>query len=104
MKKILFLCALVVTFSFTSCMKMDPVGCLATGNPTTGKVGTSLTFVSCSTDAHHEEWDFGDAATSTGTTVTHAYSKVGTFTVKLTAYNADKTKMDAKMQTVLISQ
>ncbi len=104
MKKLLFLLAVGAMFTFTNCMKMDPVGCLATANPTTGKVGTSLSFTSCSTDAHHEEWDFGDAATSTGTTVTHAYSKAGTFTVKLTAYNAAKTKMDAKMQTVVISQ
>ncbi len=103
MKQVFFLFALVATIAFTSCSKANPVGCLATTNPTTGKVGASLTFASCSTDAHHEEWDFGDAATTTGTTVTHAYSKAGTFTVKLVAYNADKTKMDAKTATITIA-
>lgn len=103
MKQVFFLFALVATISFASCHKADPVGCLATTNPTTGKVGASLTFASCSTDAHHEEWDFGDAATTTGTTVTHAYSKAGTFTVKLTAYNEAKTKSDLKTATVTIT-
>lgn len=104
MKKILFLLAVGAMFTFTNCMKMDPVACLATTNPTTGKVGTSLSFTSCSTDAHHEEWDFGDAATATGTTVTHAYSKAGTFTVKLAAYNEDKTKSDSKTVSITITQ
>lgn len=107
MKKVLFLFAFVatvLTVSLISCTKASPVSCFVTTNPTTGKVGASLTFASCSTDAHHEEWDFGDAAVATGTTVAHAYSKAGTFTVKLVAYNADKTKSDSKTATVVISQ
>ncbi|MFM2268665.1 MAG: hypothetical protein RL757_2106 [Bacteroidota bacterium] len=103
MKKVFFLFALVATITVTSCKKANPVACLATTNPTTGKVGASLTFASCSTDAHHEEWDFGDAATTTGTTVTHAYSKVGTFTVKLTALNEAKTLSDSKSVTITIA-
>jgi PKD repeat protein len=102
MKQVFFLFAFVATISFASCMKMDPVACLS-NTPTTGKVGASLTFTSCSTDAHHEEWDFGDAATTTGTTVTHAYSKAGTFTVKLTALNEAKTKSDSKTATITIA-
>jgi PKD repeat protein len=103
MKKVLFLLAFTVSMALTSCMK-DPIGCIDGATPTTGKVGVSLTFKSCSTGAHHEEWDFGDAATATGTTVTHAYSKAGTFTVKLAAYNEAKTKSDAKTQTITITQ
>lgn len=103
MKNVLFLFALVATISLVSCHKAAPVGCIATSTPTTGKVGASLTFTSCSTDAHHEEWDFGDAATTTGTTVTHAYSKAGTFTVTLNALNADKTKSSIKTQTITIT-
>ena len=102
MKKILFLLAVVATISLTSCMK-DPSACLS-NIPTTGKVGVSLTFTSCSSSAHHEEWDFCDAATTTGTTVTHAYSKAGTFTVKLTALNEAKTKSDSKTATITITQ
>ncbi len=104
MKKIMFLLAFLATISFTNCHKAAPVACVATTTPTTGKIGVSLTFTSCSTDAHHEEWDFGDAATATGTTVTHAYNKAGTFTVKMTAYNSDKSKSDAKTQTITITQ
>ena len=103
MKQVIFLFALVATISFASCMKMDPVGCIATSTPTTGKVGVSLTFTSCSTDAHHEEWDFGDAATATGTTATHSYSKAGTFTVTLNALNEAKTKSSIKTQTITIA-
>lgn len=102
MKQVFFLFALVVTISLVSCSKAAPVACLS-NVPTTGKVGASLTFKSCSTDAHHEEWDFGDAATSTGTTVTHAYSKAGTFTLKLVAYSADKSKSDTKTATITIT-
>ena len=104
MRKILFLLAVVATITLTTnCHKATPVACLS-NTPATGKVGVSLTFTSCSTDAHHEEWDFGDAATATGTTVTHAYSKAGTFTVKMTALNGAKTKSDSKTATITITQ
>lgn len=102
MKNVILFFALVTITMMSSCHKGTPVACLNV--PTTGKVGTSLTFKGCSTDAHHEEWDFGDAATATGPTVTHAYNKAGTFTIKLTAYNADKSKSDSKTATITVSQ
>ena len=102
MKKILFLFAFSTTLFFTNCHKAAPV---AWSNiPSTGKVGTSITFVSCSTDAHHVEWDFGNSATATGASVTHAYNTVGTYTVKMTAWNEAKTKSDSKTASITITQ
>lgn len=102
MKKLVILLAFAMAFITSSCHKENPVACLNV--PSTGKVGTSLTFTGCSTGAHHEEWDFGDAATATGSTVTHAYNKAGTYTVKLTAYNEAKSKSDTKTASITISQ
>ncbi len=103
MKKVLFLFSFAAMLFFTNCHKETPVACISSDTPTTGKVGVSLTFKSCSTGAHHDEWDFGDAATAIGTTATHAYSKAGTFTVKITSLNADKSKSDSKSQTITIT-
>ncbi|MEY4937886.1 MAG: hypothetical protein RIS64_4245 [Bacteroidota bacterium] len=102
MKKGLFLFALTTAALFTSCSMANPTACSVV--PTTGKIGTSVTFSSCSTSAHHEEWDFGDAATTTGTAVTHAYNTAGSYTVKLTALNEAKTKSDVVTKTIVISQ
>ena len=100
--KFYFLLTIICVTIFIQCTKANPEACLTV--PATGKVGTSITFTSCSLNAHHEEWDFGDAATSTGSTVTHAYNKAGTFTVKLTALNEDKSKSDSKTSSITISQ
>ena len=102
MKRVLFLLAFSTILIFTNCHKASPVACATI--PTTGKVGTSITFVSCSTDAHHIDWDFGNSAKATGTTVTQAYNTVGTYTVKMTAWNEAKTKSDSKMASITITQ
>jgi PKD repeat protein len=101
MKQVLFLFAFTATTIFTNCHMGTPVAC--SNVPTTGKTGTSITFTGCSTDAHHEEWNFGDAGTGTGASVTHAYNTAGTYSVKLTAYNSDKSKSDAVTKTIVIS-
>ena len=60
-----------------------------------GDLGQTLTGKSLSFDASASydpsgasaltaAWDFGDGATATGATVTHAYTKPGTYTLKLT--------------------
>lgn len=104
MKQIIYSFIAFSLLTMVSCSKETPVACLTSANLTTGKVGVSLTFESCSTGAHHEEWDFGDTTTGTGTKVAHSYSKAGSYTVKLTAYNSDKSLSDTKTSTVTISQ
>lgn len=47
-------------------------------------VGATVQFVSTSAADGTCTWDFGDNNTATGSTVTHKYSKAGTYTVKLT--------------------
>ncbi len=52
-----------------------------------------LTVQSTSTNAKAVEWDFGDQGdlsnVTTGNTSEHIYTKAGTYTVKMTAYNSE---------------
>ena len=62
-------------------------------NTTTIRVGTSVQFVNRSTNATSFEWSFtgGTPATSTEVEPFIAYNAVGTYSVSLTAINADGT-------------
>lgn len=44
------------------------------------------------------QWDFGDASTATGASVSHTYTKVGTYTVKLMVTNQFKLTHSATQQ------
>ncbi len=54
------------------------------------KVSQTITFDGSASYANHNaiitnwDWEFGDGATASGTTVTHAYTMVGSYTVTLT--------------------
>ena len=57
--------------------------------PTEGKAPLNVKFTDTSTGTPTKwKWDFGDGTTSTKQNPTHKYSKVGSYTVKLTATNA----------------
>ena len=57
--------------------------------PTEGKAPLTVAFTDTSTgDPTKWKWDFGDGATSTQQNPKHKYSKIGSYTVKLTATNA----------------
>ncbi|WP_292390592.1 S8 family serine peptidase, partial [Methanosarcina sp. UBA5] len=57
-------------------------------NPTEGKVPSTVAFTDTSTgNPTSWKWSFGDGTTSTQQNPTHKYSKVGSYTVKLTATN-----------------
>ena len=65
---------------------------VASADPKTAAAGETVTFSAAGSfddlDAPNEltyEWDFGDGATATGATATHAYGAKGTYEAKLTA-------------------
>jgi PKD repeat protein len=66
-----------------------PVADLSAGEPYQGLVNTAITFDgSKSKDPDGTitkwSWNFGDNTSGTGKTVTHIYSKIGTYTITLT--------------------
>lgn len=101
-KSILIIMALFGVFAITSCMK-EPMACLDSATKS-GNVGQSISFdASCSMDAHHYEWTFGDGATGEGASVTHAYNTVGTYSATMTAMSKNRKKEDIKTITVTIN-
>lgn len=90
--KFLFVAALLAAF-FTSCEEdEDPVKPTAgfTISPTTVVAFDVVTFTNTSEDGKTYLWDFGDgSATSTEENPTHMFTEAGTYTVTLTATNAD---------------
>ncbi len=92
--------------SVASCKKDEevkqPVACF-TASATTVTAGTSITFTSCATDAHHSGWDFGDGATSTDESPSHAYNNPGSYTVLQMVLSEDMSKMDSTTQTVTVN-
>ncbi|MDY0128785.1 MAG: PKD domain-containing protein, partial [Methanosarcina vacuolata] len=57
-------------------------------SPTSGKAPLTVAFTGKSTEVPTKwKWSFGDGKTSTVQNPTHKYSKVGSYTVKLTATN-----------------
>ena len=101
-KSILVAVATITVLSFSSCMK-KPMACV--DSPTkTGTVGQSISFdASCSMDAHHYEWEFGDGATGSGASTTHAYNSAGTYTAKIKAMSKNMKKEDEKTVTVTVN-
>lgn len=87
-----FSTALALAGLLTACGKLPtgPSKPLVPGtvaiSPTTGIVGTTVTFTSQGAsdrdgDALSYNWDFGDGGTATGASATHVYATAQTFTV-----------------------
>lgn len=103
-KSMLVATAIFAVLSFSSCMK-EPMACVDNATKT-GTVGQSISFdASCSMDAMHYEWEFGDGATGSGAsaTITHAYNSVGTYTAKVRAMSKNMKKEDSKTITVTVN-
>ena len=93
--------ALMATIAFTSCMK-KPMACFD-ASKTTAAVNESISFTStCSMNAHHYEWNFGDGSKSTDTNTSHAYSNSGTYTVKLMTMSKNSKKMDEISKSIIV--
>src|SRR5713101_2011491 len=70
-------------------------------SPSSPSVGQAVTFtatVSGGTTPYSFSWTFGDGSTGTGSTVTHAYTSAGTFTVALTVKDSGSPQMTASRQ------
>jgi PKD repeat protein len=81
---------LVTPLLFTACDKDDtgslegpiPQGTFTTTSKSVG-LTTEVTFTANAQDAFLYEWEFGDGTVGTGQTVTHAYTRGGTFKAQL---------------------
>ncbi|MEZ5045258.1 MAG: PKD domain-containing protein [Saprospiraceae bacterium] len=62
----------------------------------TAEVGETVSFTNLSENATSYEWDFGDGNSSTEAEPTHAFTEVGTYTVKLTVMAEGKTHSTSK--------
>lgn len=99
MKKVLyFLAAAIFAVAMAACTKPAPAG---DDNKPGGEVaaptadfeyaidGLKVTFTNKSTNATAYKWAFGDDESSKEESPVHTYAAAGTYTVKLTAANAD---------------
>jgi len=72
---------------FAKVASTQPVASFS-ASPTSGKAPLTVAFTDKSTEVPTKwKWSFGDGTTSTKQNPTHKYSKVGSYTVKLTATN-----------------
>lgn len=101
MKKVLyFLTAAAVAVAMAACQKpatngnddeggKTPAGEAPTADFEYAVDGLKVTFTNKSTNATSYKWNFGDDETSKEANPEHTYAAAGTYTVKLTAANAD---------------
>ena len=74
------------------------------GTPTSGTAPLSVSFTDLSTENPTSwSWDFGDSGTSTDQNPTNVYNTVGTFTVSLTATNADGSDTETKTNYITVT-
>jgi len=71
----------------TSC-SLITLDCLPTASfTTTGTITRDFTYTGTTAGVDSVVWNFGDASSATGTSATHTYTAVGTYTLCVTAYS-----------------
>jgi len=75
-----------------------------TANPTTGVFPLEVTFSNSSVNAATYFWEFGDTQSSALQNPVHTYTNPGTYTVKLTASNADFSDTEEKVGYITVTQ
>ena len=88
-------------FALSSCSKSPEACFLVDKGSLNTKVNEEIQFsAACSTDADTYVWEYGDGSSETGGTVKHKYPLAGTYTVKLTAKNSNKSSSTSKTVTI----
>ena len=83
--------ALTLSGTYAPCTPMPPV-CNASASATTVTLGQSINFTDNSSNVPTSwSWDFGDGNSSTQQNPSHTYAAVGTYTVTMSATNAQGT-------------
>src|SRR5437899_7772207 len=75
-----------------------------TYSPTSPSTGTQISFTATAsggTQPYSFSWSFGDGSTGTGSTVTHAYTAAGSYTVVLTVKDSSSPQQTATYQQTL---
>ena len=79
-----------------------PVACFTIEHEVVA-AGETAHFTSCAENAHHFEWNFGDAATSPDENPTHIYNTAGTYIVAQHVFNEDMSKSDMITDTIIVN-
>ncbi len=75
------------------------------GNPTSGTVPLTVNFTDQSTNSPTSwSWDFGDTGRSTAQNPSHEYTSTGSYTVSLTATNAQGSDTETKPDYITVSE
>jgi len=75
-----------------------------TGNPTSGTAPLTVAFTDTSTGSPTSwSWTFGDGGTSTAQSPSHVYNTVNSYTVSLTATNAQGSDSETKSNYITVS-
>lgn len=96
---------------FTACDKEDdgklegpkPTISFTASTPKVVGLTSEVTFTSTSTDAFLYQWDFGDGTIGSGQTITHVYTKGGTFKVQLIAAGRGGSSSAETREVVIVS-
>jgi hypothetical protein len=76
-----------------------------TGSPTSGTYPLDVSFTDQSTGVPTSwSWTFGDGGTSTARNPSHTYTAVGTYTVSLTATNANGSDDEIKVDYITVTE